>query len=183
MTTVNLLMFLLFVSLFGQDPVSQNQRTYKINQPEALRTVLTEVIEIKKIENLQSDNFPQDFAIEVKNISKKPIYFIEIAAILPKAVPGGMPIGFSLNYGNSPKLISFDNRPEPTDIPIAPGETGILKGTMGAQGTRKYLEKMMGSSNIETALSHVVLWFQIINFGDGTGYMVGSPYPRQKVSR
>jgi hypothetical protein len=182
MTSFNLLMFLLFVSLFGQDPVSQNERIYKINQPEALRTVLTEVIEIKKVENLQSDDFPRDFAIEVKNISKKPIYLIEIFAVLPNAVPGGMPIGFSLRYGKR-GLLEFPNRPEPTDIPIAPGETGILKTDESGQSTRKYLEKRMGTSNIEMALNPVVLWFQIINFGDGTGYIVGSPYPVQKASR
>jgi hypothetical protein len=182
MTTFNLFMFLLFVSLFGQDPVSQNERIYKINQPEALRTVLTEVIEIKKVENLQSDDFPRGFAIEVKNISKKPIYFIDIAVVLPNAAPGGMLIGFSLDYGKS-RLISFDNRPEPTDLPIAPGETGILKPDVSGQSTRKFLENMLGTSNIETALSPVVLWFQVINFGDGTGYIVGSPYPAPKASR
>src|SRR5262245_56006735 len=116
MTTFNFFVFLLFVSLFGQAPVSQNQRTCKIHDREGLQTVLTEVIEIKKIENLQSDNFPQDFAIEVKNISKKPIYYLYIAAVLPNTAPGGLPIGFRLDYGK-PRLVSIDNRPEPTDIP------------------------------------------------------------------
>jgi hypothetical protein len=182
MTTFNFILFLLFVSLFGLAPVSQDQRTYKIHPPEGLRTVLTEVIEIKKIENLQSDDFPQDFAIEVKNISKKPIYFIEIAAVLPNTAPGGIPVGFSLGYGKS-RLISFDNLSEPTDIPIAPGETVVLKSSGGAQYVRKYLEIRMGSSNIETALSPVVLWFQVINFGDGTGFIVDSHYPARKASR
>lgn len=137
-----------------------------------------EVIEIKKVENLQSDNFPEDFALEVKNISQKPIYYFYIAAVLPMTGRGGIPTGFDLLYGNR-ALISFDKMPEPTDIPIAPGETFILKAE-NAKNVRQYIENIWGSDYLETALSSVVLAFQVINFGDGTGYIIGDPYPAHK---
>jgi hypothetical protein len=151
---------------------SQTPRTYKIDDPENIKTVLNEVVKIEKTNNLQSDRFPEDFEIEVKNISKKPIYFMYIFAILPHKGTA-----FRLFYGD-PKLMDIKNRPGPTDIPIKPGETGIVKPEESVKYVRPYLEKKLGSDNVEVALSNVVLAFQTLNFGDGTGYILGKAYPK-----
>jgi hypothetical protein len=69
-----------------------------------------------------------------------------------------------------------NNRPAPTDTPAKPGETFVLKPDVGSvKGVRRYLEDNVGSSNVETALNSVVLVFQVINFGDGTGYLGATP--------
>ncbi len=184
MTMFSRALFLLCLSIFTLAPVSQTPRTYKIHDLENIQTVLKEVIEIQNIEKLQSDKFPEDFEIEVKNISKKPIYFVDIVVIFRgPALIGSIPIGFRVGFGDG-KLIDIDNRPGPTDIPINPGETGILKPyPANVNSVRKFLENRLGSDNVENALSSVALSFQVISFGDGTGYIAGQAYPSKKGSQ
>jgi hypothetical protein len=177
MTSFSRLLFLICGTVFVLSSVSQTPRTYKINDPESLQTVLKEVIEVQKTNNLQSSKFPEDFEIEVKNISKKPIYFIYIFAILPHKGTA-----FRLFYGD-PQLMDIKNRPGPTDVPIKPGETGIVKPDDNVKYVRPYLEKKLGSDSVEAALSSIVLAFQTLSFGDGTGYIVGKAYPTNKVSQ
>jgi hypothetical protein len=178
MTISSRLVFLLCVSLFTLTPVSQTPRTYKIHDLGNLQTVLNEVVKIENIDKLQSDKFPADFEIEMKNITKKPIYYMDIVVIL-RGTPliGAIPTGFRMSFGN-PKLINNENLPGPTDIPANPGETFVLKPhPENVKSVRQYLSNQFGDSNVEAALSNVVLIFQVINFGDGTGYLAGSAYP------
>jgi hypothetical protein len=181
MTTFKRLVFVLCAVLFTLAPVSQTPRTYKIDSIEHLQTVLNEVVEIKNIDKLQSDKFPEDFEIEVKNISKKPIYFMDMWVTF-RGTPliGAIPIGFDVSFGN-PKLKSNDNRPDPTDTPVKPGETFVLKPHPEiVKSVRQFLENTVGSNNVDSALSSVALSFQVINFGDGTGYLAGQAYPAKK---
>jgi hypothetical protein len=172
------LVFLLCAAVLVIAPVSQTPRTYKIHDLERLqKTVLKDVVEIKDTKNLQSINFPEDFEVEMKNISNKPIYYMFVAVVFSET-PGGTPYGFDLKFGNK-NLINISNRPDPTDIPAKPGETFILKA-VNAKYARKYFASRIDSSNIETALSKIVLVFQIINFGDGTGYLVATPVSATK---
>ncbi|MBX3279067.1 MAG: hypothetical protein KF868_13775, partial [Acidobacteria bacterium] len=57
------------------------QRRYEIREYE----IPNGIIEIVAVKNLQSDYFPTDFEIDIRNVSNKPIYFIEFLAILPEA--------------------------------------------------------------------------------------------------
>jgi hypothetical protein len=187
MTIFRRLVFLLCVTLFMLTPVSQTPRTYKIHDLENLQTVLNEVVKIENIDKLQSDIFPEDFEIEVRNISKKPIYFMHVVVIFSETSRLGLgspPIGFTVSFGNNRKLISISNRPDPTDIPVKPGETFVLKPhPENVKSVRKYFEDRIGSDNVEDALSNIALSFQTINFGDGTGYLTGHAYPAKKVSQ
>jgi hypothetical protein len=174
MTIFSRLLFLLCATTFLMSSVSQTPRTYKIHSLERLQTVLNEVVKVENIHKLQSSNFPQDFEIEMRNISKKPIYFMHVVVIFSETSRlglGGPPVGFQVSFGNR-KLINISNPPDPTDIPAKPGETFVLKpAAESVKGVRKYFENKVGSNNVENALSNVVLVFQTINFGDGTGYM------------
>jgi hypothetical protein len=186
MTLFSRFLFLFCVGTFLLVPASQAPRKYKIYSPEKIQTGLKEVVEMKSIEKLQSRNFPEDFEIEMRNVSKKPIYFMHVMVIFSgtSGLGGGNPVGLQVSFGNNRKLVSISNRPSPSDIPAKPGETFVLKPENNdAKNVRKFFEDRVGSSNVEKVMSDVILVFQTINFGDGTGYMGGEPDSDQKVSQ
>jgi len=146
---------------------------------------IDQVIKLK-VNNIDSAEFPKGFQVEVKNVSNKPIYHIFIHVSLPDTEPlrtGGY-ICFDLHFGH-PKLVDSSLRIE--DItegeregvplsPLEPGESCLL-------GIDERLAEMWGKQ-IETtfgrdhpAIKNVELSIQVINFGDGTGYLIGRPYP------
>ncbi|HKX30423.1 MAG TPA: hypothetical protein VJ302_22215 [Blastocatellia bacterium] len=181
MVTTGTLIYLLCALFMVQDPATQTPRTYQIHDEQHLKTVLTEVVEVKGIRNLQSPNFPADFEVEVKNISQRPIYMIYIVAILPvSSARFGQPFGFSLSLGE--RMLGVDGHAKPEDVPLNPGETACLKvEDASGSGLRKYLENNLGPAGTEEMLRKVSLYFQIISFGDGTGYQVGDPYPTRRA--
>lgn len=180
MTMFSRLVFLLCASLFLRFPTSQTPRAYKIHDLERLqKTVLKDVVEIKSINNLQSSNFPADFEIEMKNISNKPIYYMHVAVFFSETSRlMGNPYGCKLVFGNK-NLININNLPDPTDIPAKPGENFVLRG-VGVKNIRKLFESNMDGSNVGVALSKIVIFFQMINFGDRTGYLGATPIPTAK---
>jgi hypothetical protein len=137
-------------------------------------------IKIKKLQNLEAESFPKGFAIQVENVSDKPIYYINFVVVLPEtksAKCGGFDhsLVFPLTYGNH-ALISNSALAEPNDVPIKPGETitlslddrkaaGFLVGPIGD-----------GKKMIEGCAKRIVLMPQVINFGDGTGYYLNKPF-------
>jgi hypothetical protein len=134
------------------------------------------VIEIKEIRGLQSSTFPLEFEVEIKNISDKPIYYIDFAAVLTESrpySPNNRPAGFYLQYGHV-RLSSVKERPQSDDIPIRPGDTAILRtAETSRMALRKKAEKDSGFA--DKGLSRVVLVLQRINFGDGNGYRNETP--------
>jgi hypothetical protein len=61
-------------------------------------------------------------------------------------------------------------------VPIEPGESYLLKlKDFQADFWHKEIQKSFGSDNPVT--KNVVLDVQVINFGDGTGYLIGQPFP------
>lgn len=153
------------------------ERTYTVYEPNNPKGVF----EIKKVNNLQSASFPQDFEVEVKNISNKPIYYIYINATLPET--GAPPMGFHLCYGRR-ELANFqlaEDRgapilPEEGDIPILPGESALLLVT---PPFRQDMVPRFKDNDAEYAWAtrRVSMAFQRLSFGDGTGYETSHPYP------
>ena len=149
---------------------AQQERTCKVYETNVPKGVL----EITKINNLQSSSFPQDFEIEVKNISSKPIYYIYIFANFSGS--GALPYGLMLRYGRR-ELAGFELAEE-KDVPLLPGKSVIL-GT--DTPVRQNIMPRFKDNDAEwaRATSHVNVSFQYLHFGDGTGYMMSKPYPRK----
>lgn len=134
-----------------------------------------EAIEITGYKNLQSATFPEGFQVEVKNISQKPIYYIKFVITMedfhPQGFPSGVPYGFKVAWGN-PALAQNSKRAEASDMAIQPSESALvsLYGVKASNYLRRFKER-------GTSAYKLILTPQVINFGDGTGYQVGSPYP------
>jgi hypothetical protein len=156
---------------------------------------LNEVIKIEEMVNINSPEFPKGFQIKIKNLTSKPVYHISINVHLPdtESVRLQGDIWFPLQFGH-PKLLQNSLRLR--DItesernafplrPIEPGKSGLIGiegGDEMAEIVRKQIEKEFGHDN--SATKRLELTFQVINFGDGTGYIIGHPYPvNNKIGR
>ena len=146
-------------------------------------------VEFKEVRNLQSRNegWFRDLEIEVRNVSDKPIYFMEVSIDFPNVIaptptphpetmyiPRGV-IRFGITYG-AERLINVHELAGPDDVPIKPGETYVLKVPESMVMGFDYIKKE--KKNLPPkAWNKVELWLHIVNFGDGTGFAGG-----QKVS-
>jgi hypothetical protein len=165
----------------GQD------RVYRVREGHAL----DKVIRIEDIYNINSPEFPKGLQVKIKNLSSKPIYHISINVHLPDTEPFrlGGDIWLPLQFGH-PKLLQSslrledltqDDREEHPLTSIEPGKSdlvGIEGGDETAEIVRKHIETEFGHDN--SATKRLELTFQVINFGDGTGYIIGHPYPNRR---
>lgn len=132
----------------------------------------------KGFKDLENDRWAREFEIEVKNTGTKPIYYLLLLANLPEVPMESRDIGFVLRYGSRPELSEFQNKVEPQDIPIKPGETVVLKfGSGNALGWESFQRTTQTPQP-----KKIMLRFQKINFGDGTGFLDsgGTPWPRPR---
>lgn len=153
------------------------QRRYEIREYE----IPNGIIEIVAVKNLQSDYFPTDFEIDIRNVSNKPIYFIEFLAILPEAKQFlGIPLGFQLSHG-SHRLVNNKELAQPTDPMILPGATITLKSLSPRE--HEGLQSLISKGKLpESATSKVLLMPQVLNFGDGTGFIGSAPFNSERAS-
>ncbi len=163
------------IALTRPPSVVAAERTYRVWEHE----LPSSAIKITRIDNLQSPVFPRDFEIEEQNVSDKPIYFFQIMVLLPdtKAL-FKRTVGFDLTYGNS-RLVDNTKRAQPEDIPVQPGQRFRLKGTPSAGGLRNVIAQGLVP---ESMVSEALLLCQVLNFGDGTGFIGRSAYSDKKIS-
>jgi hypothetical protein len=149
---------------------------------------LSKVIRIEEMVNINSPEFPKGFQIKIKNLTSKPIYHILINVHLKGTEQFRLQgdIWFELDFGH-PKLaqnslrledLTQDDREEHPLTSIEPDKT-ILLGIdeKEAEYFRQQIEKEFGADNPVT--KNLDLTVQVINFGDGTGYIIGHPYPNR----
>jgi hypothetical protein len=163
----------------------EQDRVYQVREGNRLR----EVIKIEDLVNINSPEFPKGFQIKIKNLSSKPIYHISINVHLPDTEPFRLQgdIWVPLQFGH-PKLLQSSlrledltqaDREEHPLTSIEPGKSaliGIEGGDETAEIVRKRIETEFGHD--KSATKRLDLTFQVINFGDGTGYIIGHRYPR-----
>lgn len=119
-----------------------------------------------KVKNLNSKRWAHDLEVEVTNTSEKPIYFLDFEIILPgveTSTGGG--VGFRLKYGRK-ELVYFTTPLESNDVPINPGEVHVFKISKSSANGWDYLREKRHKREPK----RVRLIFQLLNFGDGTGY-------------
>ena len=139
-------------------------------------------VAIHDIRNVQSENWFRDLEIEVKNVSKKPVYFIALHLQFPDIPANGGKTGFTMTYG-SPRLGTIRNLAGTGDPSLKPGETYVFKVP---EPRVRGFENMKKRMNIpEAATKNILVQFDTIGFGDGTGFVLGSRYVdyRDKTSK
>jgi hypothetical protein len=132
----------------------------------------------KAAKDLNNEHWHRDLEIEVKNTGDKPIYYISLILEMPEIKISGDPVTFILRYGQHSVLDDSKGRAAPEDIPLKPGGTCIL-GLEDQQARgweiRKEWEKWSPPKK-------VLIEFEQLNFGDGTGFLGGNgaPWPLPK---
>jgi hypothetical protein len=123
----------------------------------------------KAIKDLKNEKWVRDFQLEVTNTGNKSIYFLSLLVDLPGVTaPDGTGIAFSVHYGRS-ELGSLETKAEPDDISIKPGETYVFSFPENKQLDWEHFRKRENQPDAKK----LILRFQILSFGDGTGF-VGS---------
>lgn len=134
---------------------------------------------LAKVKDLENENWLSDFEVEVTNTGTKPIYFLYMSLSLDTKHDDGVGIGYQLRYGRA-ALADLATPIVSDDVPIGPGETYTFRVPPNSAEGWKLFEnrrKVPPPQKIE-------LKFQVLNFGDGTGFAGadGTPLPNRKSS-
>ncbi|MDQ3013248.1 MAG: hypothetical protein M3X11_21400 [Acidobacteriota bacterium] len=153
------------------------ERIAEISKPEWP----ADILKLEKITNLRSEEFPKDFEIKIKNISKKPIYYLSLSVLLPEAKPyvGNEGGRFRLTYGDA-KFKERNLHAESTDNSLQPEETYVL--SLSEEKVNHFFSWVNRKSEfLRSGTKRLVLAIELINFGDGTGYTVGKNYTESSI--
>jgi hypothetical protein len=161
-----------------QFPGSQRTITGSMPRNVPIRIKIRNLVDLK---DRQNENWVRDFALDVKNTSDKPIYFVLFTLSMPD-VPGphGVPVGFQLFYGRYELLEVGNAKAKPGDVPIKPGETVVLKPE---ETNIEGWESFKSQNNVKVPELRIV--FRTLNFGDGTGFIDSAaiPNPKRAIQR
>jgi hypothetical protein len=121
----------------------------------------------KAFKDLKNEKWLRDFQLEITNTGNKPIYLLSFILKLPGiTAPDGREIAFSIIYGRS-RLGDIGNKAEPDDVPIQPGETFVFRFPDSKQLDWEGFRQRENKPDPKK----LILKFQILNFGDGTGFV------------
>lgn len=136
------------------------------------------VVKLSRISKVDSDNFPKDFEVDVKNTGNKPIYYMFLYLTLPEVEVGGAKWAFELTYGN-PALFEINKTANPDDESLKPGETHTFKLEADVlKNYAKFMQELEAMRGEPIQITKVQLEVYMVNYGDGTGYFAGKPFPR-----
>lgn len=138
-------------------------------------------VKIKKdkeqsFKDMKNERWVREFELEVKNTGDRPIYFLYLALKFPETnLREGQNLIYPLVYGRS-EIGDIKTHATEQDVPIDPGETYVFKIHPSQVRAWEKSVKEGGRPQPQKA----VLFFQILSFGDGTGYAGtdGERFPR-----
>jgi hypothetical protein len=150
----------------SQDPKQEAGATSS-PEPKILKKIIPKHVPLKiDVRNLDSKRWVHDLEIEVTNTSDRPIYFLDFYVTLPEVKgSSGHTVGFWIKYGRG-ELLSFSTPVEKDDVPLLPGEKYVFKIPVGSA---KGWDRMREKDGVPEPRK-ILIEFQGINFGDGTGY-------------
>ena len=135
-------------------------------------------LKVQAIRNLDSETWHKDLQIEVKNVGTKPIYSIlAYLEFLDEKAPGNGISAILLRYGERKYLdITVDG--DPRDAHLNPGDTYVFTIE------EKYKKGLaIRHERSPESFRHMEFRFNLINFGDRTGFEVGDPTDYRNVRK
>jgi len=143
-------------------------------------------IKIKKekeqsFKDLKNEKWFRDLELEVTNTGSKPIYYLALVLEMPEMTyDDGRVLAYPLIFGRG-ELVDLTAKVLSDDTRLEPGETYTFKIP---DKWSKGFEHAKARDN-KPDPKRVQIWFQVINFGDGTGFMGadGISVPQSKNSR
>lgn len=133
----------------------------------------------KAFSELENEKWIRDFEVEVKNTGEKAIYFLRLVLIPEMGkTPSERTPSLTVQYGRD-ALVSFDAALTPDDAPIQPGDRVFLKIRPTELDGWDHLRKVERWPAEWSKPKKATLMFEMLNFGDGTGFEGGDGVPRQ----
>ena len=127
--------------------------------------------------DLSNFNWVDDFQLEVTNTGTKPIYFLLFSLVPDLGDPeGARRLALTVKYGRN--QLSFPDEPAiESDIPILPNEKAVLTvNAMDAKGWYHFI-KVENWPEEKSKPKKTTLYFEMLNYGDGTGFSGGDVKP------
>jgi hypothetical protein len=148
--------------------------------PQAAREVEDKIpkhLPIKvKVKNLNNEKWTRELEIEVTNTGEKPIYALHFALVTTEVKSeSGHDMGIVVIHFGRWDLIDFKEPLQPDDVPIQPGETHTFKISERESAGWENFSKRRNLPKEEP--KKVRLVFNLINFGDGTGFWTTGGVP------
>ncbi|HWS86937.1 MAG TPA: hypothetical protein VN282_08225 [Pyrinomonadaceae bacterium] len=157
----------LFLCAAGGAPVAGQERVREVVVALPARLPLKAAVKnLERVADPENERWLRDLEVEVTNTGRKPVYFVSLLLHLPGAKLGGLPPVFKLRFG-SPALGSFKAVARPEDVPLAPGESAVIK----VPESEAFKWERWKSKGVATDPGKLVLQLHQLNFGDGTGHV------------
>lgn len=133
----------------------------------------------KAFSELENEKWVRDFEVEVKNTGEKAIYFLRLVLVpeMGKA-PSERTPSLTLQFGRD-ELVSFDTALTPDDVPIQPGDKVLLKIRPAELDGWDHFRRVEQWPAEWSKPKQATLMFEMLNFGDGTGFEGGEGVPRR----
>ena len=169
---ISLILSVVGVLMLGSHSAALQERIFENKVPAHIPIK----IKIRKekeesFKDLKNEKWLREFELEVTNTGDRPIYYLEIVMGTDVKFGGGPEIVFPFRYGRD-ELGDIVTKATSDDVPIKPGETVILT----ARGMAENWERGRREFGLPDA-SKFTAEFQILSFGDGTGYWASELYP------
>lgn len=132
--------------------------------------------------DLRNEKWVRDFELEVRNTGDKPIYFIQFDLVPDFGKPPTeRTLALTIQYGRN-ELIYFDTAFTAQDVPIKPGEKVFLKIRDEEMDGWEHFKEVQHWPEHWSKPRKVSLEFEVLSFGDGTGFEGGdgTPHDRRK---
>lgn len=135
-------------------------------------------LKVQAIRNLDSDTWLRDLQIEVKNVGGKPIYSIlAYLEFLDEKAPDDGVSAIILRFGER-KYIDIRVVGDPDDPHLNPGDSYVFT-------IEEKYRKGLGSRHERSPelFKHMEFRFNVISFGDSTGFEVGDPTDYRHIKK
>ncbi len=122
----------------------------------------------KAFKDWDNEKWMHEFELEVTNTGTKPIYFLHLSIEFPEIViPYGTDkMGWTLGFGRRERFY-IETKAEPDDPSIKPGETIVLRFYDMEISEWERFRKRENYPDPKK----LILYFQLLSFGDGTGFI------------
>jgi hypothetical protein len=155
------------------DTLGQSSDTSK-RKAVIIKSNVNAAVVVTAVRNLDSQAWIEELEIEVKNISTKPVYYLDVDVFFPDAVVNAegvlRKLIIPLIYGRV-ELMKGGHFATPGDVPIRPGDSYIFKvPEQSRKGIERHLDEGIVS---DSALKRLGIKGYSLSFGDGTGFKAG----------
>ncbi len=171
----------------AQDAQEAQEKSKGEERKMSLGTDPPEAIKIMKISGYKSGNWLDDFELEIKNNSDKPIYYLEFLLETPEMNRSESVRELRVLKFGDPELGTPDAQPKDLEKSphLDPGETITLKILERSKEAFKLsLEKSLQEGIVQTdRITKFILHIYMVKFADGSGYHGNNKIGKSENSR